>query len=301
MKPSAAAVTVSSTAMEIDPAHTTIGQHASSTQRGELVIVGCGIQAPRHISQRTVAEIRSAEIVLALADPFALDWLSQLNPRLINLGEHYREDRDRRLSYRDMQAEIMARLHAGHRTCVVLYGHPGVFAQVGRKALVKARSEGIPGRMEPAISAADCLYADLDIDPGEHGLQSIECTQFLIQQRSLDPTGLLVLWQLAHTGKLDCTGFAPDRRALKLLVAKLERWYRPDHQVILYEAASLPIIEPRMESLPLRRLAAATINEITTLVIPPAQSPVPDQAMIDQLRATFPPGEWQETPYPDYS
>lgn len=255
---------------------------------GELVIVGCGLQAARHISRRALAEIHSSDVVLALAEPFALDWLGEQHQQVIHLGKHYRDDLDRRRSYQAMQDEILEQVRAGHRTCLVLYGHPGVFAQVGRKALAQARSEGYRGWMEPAISAADCLYADLDLDPGEHGIQSLEATQFLIQDRALDPAGLVLLWQLAHTGKLDCTGFEADRRALHCLVSKLRRWYAAEHEVILYEAPVLPILDARAERVPLSRLALARINEITTLVIPPAQPAQPDQDMLDQLKAFAP-------------
>jgi len=251
---------------------------------GRLVLVGCGLQPSRHASPRTVSEISGAGVVFALADPFAIDWLRGLNSDVRNLSEHYSYDRDRRESYRDMQRDIAVAVRAGHRVCVAFYGHPGVFAQVGRKALARARAEGFKTAMEPGISAEACLYADLDLDPGEYGVQSIEATQLLIEQRVIDPSALLLVWQVMHAGNLACTGFEAHPDRLELLVKKLERWYRAETGVILYEAATLPIQDHRAERLTLGELPRASLTEVTTLVIPPVATAAADAGMLACLR-----------------
>jgi hypothetical protein len=53
--------------------------------------------------------------------------------------------------------------------CVALYGHPGVFACVGHEAIERARAEGIDAQMLPGISAEDCLFAELGVDPAVGG------------------------------------------------------------------------------------------------------------------------------------
>src|SRR5690606_41924587 len=53
-------------------------------------------------------------------------------------------------------------------------------------------SEGFVARMEPGISAEACLYADLGIDPGRHGVQSMEATHFLVYDRVPDTSGLVL-------------------------------------------------------------------------------------------------------------
>lgn len=247
--------------------------------------MGCGLQPSRHASQRTISEISRAAVVFALADAFAIDWLRRLNADVRNLGEHYSDDRDRRESYRGMQREIIDAVRAGHHVCVAFYGHPGVFAQVGRKALAEARAGGFATAMEPGISAEACLYADLDLDPGEHGVQSIEATQFLIGQRPLDPASLLLLWQVMHTGNLACIGFDAHPEWLELLVEKLMHWYPAEAAIILYEAATLPIQDFRAERLTLRQLPQARLTEVTTLVIPPVAAPAADTDMLVRLGA----------------
>ncbi len=242
---------------------------AAESGVGELVVVGCGIQLGRHISQRCESEIRLAEVVMCLVDPFALAMIRELRPDAINLGEHYADGKDRRLTYAEIDAAIMAQVRSNKRVCAVFYGHPGVFADVPHRVIRKARAEGFAARMEPGISAEACLYADLGIDPGRQGVQSLEATAFLCQERQLDSAGLVLLWQVALSGDLTCTRREATREGLQALVDKLLRWYPPDHEVILYEAARLPIEAPRMERLRLSELPEASYQEYTTLVILP--------------------------------
>lgn len=236
---------------------------------GSLVVVGSGIQFGRHVSERTLSEIQQAQVVFCLADPFALAMVTRLRPDTINLGTHYASGRDRRETYRDIDAAIMAEVRAGKAVCAVFYGHPGVFADVPHQVIRKTRAEGLSARMEPGISAEACLYADLGIDPGQRGIQSLEATQFLCFDRQLDPQGPVLLWQVALVGDWTCTRLESDRECLEALVAKLLRWYPPDHEVILYEAAQLPVGSFRADRMRLCDLPDARYTEVTTLVIPP--------------------------------
>lgn len=242
---------------------------AASKPAAGLVVVGSGIQFGRHASERCLSEIREAQVVLCLADPFALAMIRSFRPDAINLGTHYAPGKDRRQTYREIDEAIMAEVRAGKQVCAVFYGHPGVFADVPHRVLRKARDEGIPARMEPGISAEACLYADLGIDPGQRGVQSMEATHFLVYDRQPDTAGLVLLWQVALSGDLSCSRLHAEREGLQALVDKLLRWYPPEHEVILYEAARLPIETPRAERLPLHDLPAAHYEEYTTLVIPP--------------------------------
>ena len=48
--------------------------------------------------------------------------------------------------------------------------------------------EGFNAQMLAGISAEDCLFADLGLDPGKNGCQSFEATDFLIRRRQFEPT-----------------------------------------------------------------------------------------------------------------
>lgn len=250
------------------------------TQRGDpgLVVVGSGIQLGRHLSARCLSEIEDAECVLAVTDGAAHALIAQMRPDLIDLRVHYATGKDRRQTYREMEAAIMAQVLAGKRVCAVFYGHPGVFADVPHAVVRKTREAGFSARMEPGISAEACLYADLGIDPGRSGVQSLEATQFLVEDRPLDTRSLLLLWQVALTGDVGCTRFHAEPRELERLVERLLQDYPADHEVILYEAAQLPIEPFRAERMALRDLARAHYEEYTTLVVPPCPARYPDLA-----------------------
>ena len=252
---------------------------AAGATGGSLVVVGSGIQFGRHASERTLSEIREAEVVFCLVDPFALGMIHGLRPDAVNLGLHYAPGKDRRETYRGIGDQIMAAVDAGRQVCAVFYGHPGVFADVPHDVLRRTRAKGLPARMEPGISAEACLYADLGLDPGERGVQSLEATHFLVHDRVPDTAALVLLWQVTLAGDLSCTRLHAEPEGLEALVAKLLRWYPADHEVILYEAAQLPIDAPRMERLPLRDLPMAHYEEYTTLAIPPLSRPRPDASM----------------------
>lgn len=245
------------------------GLSAPSPARPGLVVVGSGIQMSRHASERTLSEIRAAQCVFCLVDPLARAQILALRPDVIDLSPLYAPGKDRRQTYREMEAAIMAQVRAGKRVCAVFYGHPGVFADVPHAVIRKARNEGIDARMEPGVSAEACLYADLGIDPGRSGVLSLEATHFLVYQHSIDTSAHLLLWQVALSGDLSCSRFHAEPEGLRELVKKLARWYPFSHEVILYEAAVMPIQHHRAERLALRDLPMASYKEFTTLVIPP--------------------------------
>lgn len=249
---------------------------STSPPMAELVVVGSGIHFGRHASERTLSEIRRADVVLCLVDPFALAMIQSFCAEVINLGVYYAPGKDRRVTYREIDAAIMAQVRAGKRVCAVFYGHPGVFADVPHKVIRQAREEGFAARMEPGVSAEACLYADLGIDPGRRGVQSIEATQLLMCDRQLDPAGLVLVWQVALAGDLTCSRFHAEQAGLQALVDKLLRWYPPEHEAILYEAAQLPIDTPRADRLRLCDVPTAHYREFTTLVIPPLGELQPD-------------------------
>src|SRR3546814_14706660 len=98
----------------------------------------------------------------------------------------------------------MAQVRAGKQVCAVFYGHPGVFADVPHRVVRWAREEGIPARMEPGISAAACLYADLNLDPGQRGVHSSEATHFPVHDRTPATPGFVLLSPVALPAALPC-------------------------------------------------------------------------------------------------
>lgn len=253
---------------------------------GRLACVGLGMMLGAHVSPRARAEIEQADVVFAaVSDPLVELWLQSMHGDVRSLQPLYAEGKSRTDTYREMVEVLVAEVQAGRRVCGVFYGHPGVFAQAPHRAVAAVRAAGFEAAMEPGISAEDCLYADLGIDPGTVGCMHLEATQFLVTQRRIDASAYLVLWQVGIVGDRSLARRDTTRAAVALLVEKLQRDYPAHHPVILYEAATLPIATARTEGVPLSQLADMPLRLQTTLVIPPATPLQADAAMLDRIDA----------------
>ncbi len=253
---------------------------------GSLACVGLGMTLGAHLSPRARSAIEQADVVfVAVSDPLVERWVQEMHPDVRSLQPLYGPGKPRTQTYRDMVATLLEPVRAGRRVCGAFYGHPGVFAQAPHRAVAQARAEGYAAHMEPGISAEDCLYADLGIDPGEFGCQHHEASQLMFYRRRLDPTAYLVLWQAGIAGDRGFTRKSTPAPYRQLLVDLLAGDYPLDHACTLYEAATLPIQPPRIETVALRDLAQARLEPHTTLVLPPARPLARNQAMLAALAA----------------
>lgn len=252
---------------------------------GSLTVVGTGFRIAGQVTLEAESAIRGAEKLFYLvSDGLTRQWLQEQNPTGEDLYDSYAPGKDRSVTYSEMVERILAPVREGKWVCAAFYGHPGVFATPPHAAIRIARAEGHRARMLPGISAEDCLFADLGLDPGNHGCQSFEATDFLLRQRRFDPASLLVLWQVGAIGVRDYrTEKLWSRRGLEVLASRLLETYAPDHEVVLYEASPYPVCEPLMQRMPLASLSAAPATVRTTLCIPPAETRASDPAMLEAL------------------
>ncbi|WP_205289357.1 SAM-dependent methyltransferase [Lysobacter sp. TY2-98] len=253
---------------------------------GYLACVGLGMMLGAHLTPRSRNTIEQADVVFVLAsDGLVERWVEEMHPDVRSLQPYYAEGKNRRTTYEEMVGAILAEVRAGRRVCAAFYGHPGVFAQVAHDAIAVARSEGFDAEMQPGISAEDCLYADLGIDPGRFGCQHFEATQFLCCDRPVDTAGYVVLWQVALAGDRSFTRYSTTSAYRNLLVEKLSTFYPAQHEVIVYEAPTIATHQPRMDRMPVNALASAELHMHSTLVIGPARRLAPDQKMLAALEA----------------
>ena len=239
---------------------------------GSLTIVGTGFVAGGQATLEAVGAIVAAEKLFYLtSDPLTAYWIQKLNPSAESLADAYAPSRDRGDTYAEMAERLLAPARAGARVCAAFYGHPGVFVDPSHAAIAQARREGIVARMQPGISAEDCLFADLGLDPGEFGCQSFEATDFLLYRRRFDRYSLLVLWQIGAIGVMDFRpGLLWSRKGLRVLTDVLLESYPRDHRITVYEASSFAMCAPRLDHMTLSRLPRARVTVASTLVVPPA-------------------------------
>lgn len=255
-------------------------------RHGVLWAVGVGIRAPSQTSLEAVSRIEHADKVFSIvADPLAEFWIRSLNRNAESLSSFYAVGKDRLKTYHEMVERIVGTVRDGLEVCAVAYGHPGVSAYPLHESVRRARAEGFPAQMLPGVSAEDCLFADLGIDPTDAGCRTYEATEFLIYGRSADPTSNLILWQvgaIAESGyKLEVDAWNKD--GLIVLTERLLEAYRADHEVVVYEAPNLPLCRPTIERVALGVLPQAHVTAMSTLFVPPMTEARLDRDMVRRL------------------
>lgn len=242
-----------------------------STAKGELVIVGTGISVSGQMTLAAKSHIENADIVfMGIMNKVGEHAVRKLNANCISLDDLYEEGKSRALTYQQMTDRIVNAVVAGKKVCAAFYGHAGVFVTPSHDAINKVRELGFSAQMLPGVSAEDCLIADLGIDPSKFGCQSYEATQFLFRDYKLDPHMTQIIWQIGLVGEasLSVLNASHNKPGLALLTEILLEHYPNNHELIIYEAPTLPISEPVIQKIALRDLTSAQTTLISTLVIP---------------------------------
>jgi len=255
---------------------------------GSLTVVGTGIRLGIQLTPEARIAIELADELLHLtSEPVAGRWLDGLHAHTSNLQSEYRVGDSREAIYERIVERILAPVRAGRRVTAAFYGHPGVYVRPSHEAVRRARAEGHDARMLPAISAEDCLYVDLGVDPATTGCASYDATDFLLRNPTIDTASALVLWQITVIGDataVDETALRTDN--LPVLVERLAQDYPRDHGVVVYEAAPYPIVDPLIQHLRLDDLPAAAPSPLATLYVPPATVRPFDPEMVARLGFT---------------
>ena len=251
--------------------------------RGSLTVVGTGISMGVQLTPEARAAIdNSDELVHLAADPVTEEWLACLHPRSASLASAYRVGEPRAAIYERIVERMLAPVREDLRVTAAFYGHPGIFVTPSHEAIRRARAEGYVARMLPAVSAEDCLFADLGVDPAVAGCLSFDATDFLLRSRPVDTSSALILWQISVIG--DLTALAEPRLDnVRVLVERLLEDYPGDHGVVVYEASPYPVAEPVIERVRLDELSRAPLTALSTLYVPPATERPSDAEMAVRL------------------
>ncbi|HAT9135725.1 TPA: SAM-dependent methyltransferase [Legionella pneumophila] len=234
----------------------------------KLIVVGTGIKSISHLTEETKRIIQKADKVLYLVNEDNIkQWIQREAKQAESLDPIYFSSDQRIEAYQALTNHIIDEYQKVSVLCVVFYGHPTVFADSALNAVRQIKKDGGDAIILPAVSAHDCLFSDLEIDPGSQGCFSIEATELVLFERHIDIHSHILLWQVANFGRTD--GKFSDK--LSILKNYLCRYYPDDHSVCLYEAASVPTQPPRIEWITLAKIDNIVINSITTVYIPPLE------------------------------
>jgi uncharacterized protein YabN with tetrapyrrole methylase and pyrophosphatase domain len=240
----------------------------------KLIVLGTGIRIVGQLTMESIAYLRRATTILhVVEDSVAIQVFRSLNPdaEIIDMVHLYVEGQLRIETYQAMIQQILESVRTNALTVCAFYGHPGVMAYPGHEAIRLARAAGYKSRMLPAISAEDCLFADLGVDPATYGCQSFEATDIIWNERVIDPTCNVVLWQVGSLGDATYHAKKYDLSALPTLIEKLLKYYPPSHGIILYEAAVMMGFEPRIMTMRLDNIVADIVTPRSTWLIPPVR------------------------------
>lgn len=235
-----------------------------------LVVVGTGIKSLSHLTIEARSNIEQADLVLFLVnEPAMQEWIVTANPNAESLDKLYFSEELRSDSYASITSYILEKLKDSIHICVVLYGHPAVFAKPALDAVIQAKKAGYDAKILPAISAEDCLFSDLLIDPGSCGCMSLEATDMLVHKKVLDVTSHLVIWQISVIGAMGHADQHDNRIGMAMLTEYLTKYYNPEHFVYVYVAAQYPAMEPKIDKIKLLDLSSVQVSRLATLYVPP--------------------------------
>ena len=100
-----------------------------------LTVVGLGIKFLSHVSEEVKTYLKSSPCLLYLVnEPLTKTWLKNLNPSAESLDHLYTSSFNRLDSYNTISDYIIKKFDTHSQICVVLYGHPTVFAQPALEA-----------------------------------------------------------------------------------------------------------------------------------------------------------------------
>jgi uncharacterized protein YabN with tetrapyrrole methylase and pyrophosphatase domain len=254
-----------------------------------LIILGTGIRTVGQMTVESLGWLEAADAVFyVVADPVASKLIQKLNPQgAVSMLNLYKEGGARIDTYHAMVDMILGSVREGKTTVGAFYGHPGVFAYPSHESIRRARAEGYVARMLPGISAEDCLFADLGVDPATNGCQSYEATDFLANGRIIDNASQVILWQIGVLGNATFQRYTYDLSSMPLLVERLMQSYPANHDVYIYEASTVVGGDPMICKTPLYLLASARLTPASTLYIPPCRATTVDPYYYSRMKMAY--------------
>lgn len=258
-------------------------------KQGSLIVAGTGIKSIAHITLETQSWIRAADLVLyCVADPVTIHWLHQQNRNCEDLHRFYQDQQPRLDTYLQMSQHIIQQVRQAQNVCALFYGHPGVFSLAAHQAIAMARAEGYRTAMLPGISAEDCLFADIGIDPAMGGCLSLEASEAVLCQYPLPQDKHVILWQVGSVGEFTYRAAGYQQSHKGDLQEYLTQHYPTEHQVFLYQASQYASCPAKIDYLPLGTLAQQNLNAVSTLYIPPLRPASIDSAAAERYQIQLP-------------
>jgi precorrin-3B methylase len=248
-----------------------------------LYLVGLGIHGAAQVTRETEAILRRCtRVYYAHADPTVADYSAELGPRVVNVARYYADARSFRRTYEAIAAVVTRSAAKWPPVALATYGHPLVYVSVANWLLERLPRRGLRVKALPAVSALDCLFVDLRLNPADAGLQMYDANDLLLKRRPLQPDVPCLIWQPGIVeSTYDAKGWSRPQRFHRLRDYLLG-FYAKTHEVIVAVSANVSSRRaPRLKRVGLGRLETACreLDLGGTLFIPPTHSrPVADES-----------------------
>jgi len=259
-------------------------QKSQNAYRGRyhLYLVGLGIRGPAQVTRETEAILRRCtRIYYAHTDPAVGAYLRQLCPRVFNLAGYHAHGRSHRRTYDAIAAALTRGATRRPPVAFAVFGHPLVYVSLANWLLARP-PRGLRVKALPAVSALDCLFVDLHLNPADAGLQMFDANQLLLKRRPLQPDVPCLIWQPATVESTYATTAWSRPQRFHRLRDYLLGFYPKEHRVVLaLSATTSRRTAPRLKRIALGRLEQARreIDAGATLFIPATHDrPVADEA-----------------------
>jgi uncharacterized protein YabN with tetrapyrrole methylase and pyrophosphatase domain len=144
---------------------------------------------------------------------------------------------------------------------------------------------GLRVKIFPGISAMDCLFIDLKLDPAR-GLQIYEATDILLRRRPLQPDVPCLIWQIGAVESLLYSVATSRPERFSRIKNYLLEYYPSEHQVVAAYSSTFPLIPSLLTQFPLGEIEAYAqeLHPGATLYIPPVGThPIADHELLKEL------------------
>jgi uncharacterized protein YabN with tetrapyrrole methylase and pyrophosphatase domain len=254
----------------------------------DITIVGLGILGVDQVTRETERALARCEEVLFVDTGIATRaFLERHCPRVTNLyAESYSAGAARLNAYHHMAARTVEAALDHPPVAFAMTGHPLVYAYAPPLIADMGRLLGLTVEVLPGISAMDCLFAELMLDPCTEGLQMYEATDLLLRRRPLQPDVPALIWQVGNVETRLHTERVSQPERFARFREHLLRFYPPQHPVTAYFATPFPLMPSTVLRFPLIEIAdhATALHPGVTLYLPAVSNrPIEDRELLGQI------------------
>jgi uncharacterized protein YabN with tetrapyrrole methylase and pyrophosphatase domain len=256
---------------------------SKGTGQHDISIVGLGILKVDQITIEAERAIRRSNEVLYVETGIGIrTFLMERCNKVTDLTSSYIKGHNRLEAYHVMAASVIESALDHSPVTFALYGHPTIFAYPPFLIYEMACKLNLSVNILPGISAMDCIFAELLIDPATNGMQMYEATDLLLRKRPLQADASALIWQVGaiETALHSNNPSRPER--LKRFKAHLLNFYPAQHEICAVYCSSYPLMASTVYRFALEEIDryADKMHSGFTLYVPPAYiRPVQDQQL----------------------